>query len=122
MSTISSADGQYERKKLKEQWGKSRERVILSMIFAFAQHEIRISTFFAHSPFYSLSLPVRANAKSIGENRSLARLPPLLFQRISVIYIRLDNVNPFVIMRIAITVPLKKTLESFENKRLSKKF
>jgi len=78
MSRISSADGHCQQRKVNEKWGKSRERVSLSMILPFAQHKIQISTFPTHSLFSQLSLPVRANAKSIGENRSLARLPPLL--------------------------------------------
>jgi len=78
MSTISSADGHCQQRKLKEQWGLSRDPGILSMIFAFSQHKIRISTFPALSPFSSLSLPVRVNAKSIWENRLFAQLPHFL--------------------------------------------
>jgi len=53
------------------------------MISPFAQHEIRISTSPAHSPFSSLSLPVGEHAKSIGKNRPFTRLPPSAFKKLS---------------------------------------
>jgi len=61
-------------------WYQAKKLAVSSMIFPFSHYETRVSTFPAHSPFSSLSLPVWVNAKSIGENRSLAPLPPLLLQ------------------------------------------
>jgi len=97
MSNVSSADGHHQQRKLKEKRGKSRERASLSMISPFAQHEIRISTSLAHSPFSSLSLPVGGHAKSIGKNRPLARLPPLLLQfSLLIVTISRWNIRHFV--------------------------
>jgi len=36
MSTILSADGHWQERKVKEQWGKSRERAVFPMLFAIA--------------------------------------------------------------------------------------
>jgi len=51
MLTISSADGHYQQRNLKEQWEKSRERAIISMILTFAHHEIRNTTVYEYPKF-----------------------------------------------------------------------
>jgi len=76
LKTTEDGKGRMERRRMDEDKKGRTDRRRME----FTHHENRISPFPAHSYFSSLSLPVPANAKSIGENRSLIPLPPLLHQ------------------------------------------
>jgi len=77
MSTISSADGHCQQRKLKEQWEKSRERAIFAMLLAFAQTGSESEEKGEWAGSWDLNLML-SEWEDHWETRSLARHPPLL--------------------------------------------
>jgi len=109
MSNVSSADGHYRQRKLKEKWGKSRERAVFPNAFCMCSNrKWKRGESWVSGGSWDSNLMVRKWGDH-RENRSLARLPPLLLQfSLSIVPISRWNIRHFVSNRFVdsvVTVP-----------------
>jgi len=80
MSTTSSDDGHCQQRKVKEQWGKSRERAVFPNAFCVCSNrKWKRGERWASGESWDSNLMV-SECKNHRQNRSLTRLPPLLLQ------------------------------------------